>query len=172
MKIFKCLEAKARRCKKNPEVLYTFNPQILTFQRFEGRSSQPMVIKPTLVPLVPGASSTTKSSSRDFNSEAVIGHHRISSSKQSIRTQLQRNRNLVISQNMPAESNQPWSVNQGRIYHRQESLPSDFKATVATLPPIQSKPREVNVQSLAVDLDFVKVGQKKPAFNVTTNQSI
>ena len=71
-------------------------------------------------------------------------------------------------------NNKPWSVNTRSNLMRQESLPSDFKATVATLPPIEASKRPqfeaaVNVQSLAVDLDFVKTRQKK-ALNFATEQ--
>lgn len=139
-------------------------------KRYEKHYSSQMVLKPTLVPIVPGTShhsSDLKLASADLNQSNVHG-------KKVLKNQLQRNRNLASNSMM--ESNKPWSVNTTRNNHssliRQESLPSDFKATVATLPPIQPARRpqcEVNVQSLAVDLDFVKTRQKK-ALNFATEQ--
>ena len=114
-----------------------------------------MILKPTLVPIC---------------DDLKIS---LEERKKILRNQMQRNRSL----NSHDQANQPWSVNSGTRnlqfhYHRKESLPLDFKATVATLPPIEMKPtatttihhREVNVQSLAVDLDFVK---KKTLNNIT-----
>ena len=125
-----------------------------------------MVLKPTLVPIVPvNNSRELKHSSEEMPSYSTFG-------KKVLKNQLQRNRSLA-SCSMAAESgNKPWSVNNRNHMLRQETLPSDFKATVATLPPIQTTRRsqcEVNVQSLAVDLDFVKTRQKK-ALNFATEQ--
>ena len=114
-----------------------------------------MVLKPTLVPIVPVSSSRDLKLSSEEMPHSTFG-------KKVLKNQLQRNRSLA-SCSMAESGNKPWSVN-NRNMLRQETLPSDFKATVATLPPIQTTRRsqcEVNVQSLAVDLDFVKTRQKK-----------
>ena len=62
-------------------------------------------------------------------------------------------------------NHQPWSFNTQKKVSFKDSnpLPNDFKATVASLPPILKKPslHNVNVQSLAVDLDFVKLNPTK-----------
>ena len=58
---------------------------------------------------------------------------------------------------------QPWSCSNKKVSFKESSspLPNDFKATVASLPPILKKPPAAlhNVQSLAVDLDFVKLNR-------------
>lgn len=92
-----------------------------------------MVLKPTLVPI-----------SRE--NPAAIANLSPEDQKRKLQSQLQKNR-------------KPWSINAGKSHQMSENLlPVDFKATVATLPPIVTK--QVNVQSLAVDLDFVKTKHK------------
>ena len=61
---------------------------------------------------------------------------------------------------------QPWSCSNKKVSFKESSpLPNDFKATVASLPPILKKTPALryNVQSLAVDLDFVKLNPTKKA---------
>lgn len=109
-----------------------------------------MNLKPTLAPLIPvtGVSDQVQKMATQLSEDERR--------KLLLKSQLQRNRIV----------NQPWSVHSratsiNRIQDvaaeapKSSSLPTDFKANVASLPPIQIK-REVNVQSLAVDLDFVK----------------
>ena len=92
------------------------------------RGSNPSILKPTLVPLA----------TENMNLE--------------LKMQLQRRSSKT--------NHQPWSFNNQKKVSFKDSnpLPTDFKATVASLPPILKKPyNNVNVQSLAVDLDFVKL---------------
>ena len=140
------------------------------FQRYEKHCSSQMFLKPTLVPIVPGSG---RSDLKLSTTEAEV-HHSSYHGKKVLKNQLQRNRSLASNSMSEQYNNKPWSVNTRNSLLRQESLPSDFKATVATLPPIVASKRPqfeaaVNVQSLAVDLDFVKTRQKK-ALNFATEQ--
>ena len=103
-----------------------------TLPNFQRRGSQPMTLKPTLVPLP----------SDNTNLE--------------LKMQLQRR-----AAGSKTCHHQPWSCSNKKVSFKESSspLPNDFKATVASLPPILKKPPAAlhNVQSLAVDLDFVKL---------------
>lgn len=110
---------------------------------FQRRGSQPTTLKPTLVPLP----------SENTNLE--------------LKMQLQRRAAAATAGSKTCHHHQPWSCSSNKKVAFKESspLPNDFKATVASLPPILKKTPALryNVQSLAVDLDFVKLNPTKKA---------
>ena len=143
-----------------------------SFQTFERRrNSQPSAsLKPSIVPPL----ELKMPSSSD--------------AKTVFRNQLQRHKSLSSNyyHHHPGTSNitlegastrpKPWSISPKITVMTPANLPVDFKASVATLPPIEIKPmrttssKEINVQSLAIDTtDFIKTPTAKLKKNIIPN---
>ena len=128
-------------------------------------STNASLMKPSLVPLELRMSQTSSSSgSSSENAKIVFRHH------------LQRQKSLSTATQYPTLEGastrpKPWSISPKMTVITPAALPEDFKATVATLPPIELKrsksTAEVNIHSLAIDNDFGK--SKLTKKNVLSN---
>ena len=108
-----------------------------------------------------------------------------SDAKTVFRNQLQRHKSLSNYYHHPGSNitlegastrPKPWSISPKITVMTPATLPVDFKASVATLPPIEIKPmrttssKEINVQSLAIDTtDFIKTPTAKLKKNIIPN---
>ena len=128
-------------------------------------STNASLMKPSLVPLELRMSQTSSSSgSSSENAKIVFRHH------------LQRQKSLSTATQYPTLEGastrpKPWSISPKMTVITPAALPEDFKATVATLPPIELKrsksTAEVNIHTLAIDNDFGK--SKLTKKNVLSN---
>ena len=129
-------------------------------------STNASLMKPSLVPLELRMSQTSSSSSGSSseNAKIVFRHH------------LQRQKSLSTATQYPTLEGastrpKPWSISPKMTVITPAALPEDFKATVATLPPIELKrsksTAEVNIHTLAIDNDFGK--SKLTKKNVLSN---
>ena len=105
-----------------------------------------------------------------------------SDAKTVFRNQLQRHKSLSnyypgsnITLEGASTRPKPWSISPKITVMTQATLPADFKASVATLPPIEfkhssMKTKEINIQSLAIDTtDFIKTPTSKFKKNIIPN---
>ena len=103
-----------------------------------------------------------------------------SDAKTVFRNQLQRHKSLSnyypgsITLEGASTRPKPWSISPKITVMTQATLPADFKASVATLPPIEikhsMKTKEFNIQSLAIDTtDFIKTPTSKFKKNIIPN---
>ena len=136
-------------------VVYSLLSFYANFQVYERRNSQPTStaiavtasLKPSLVPL------ELKMPSSD--------------TKTVFRNQLQRHKSLSnypITLEGASIRPKPWSISPKVTVMTPATLPEDFRAKVATLPPIEIKPNtptDFSVQSLAIDTEFIKSKLKK-----------
>ena len=128
-------------------------------------STNASLMKPSLVPLELRMSQNSSSSgSSSENAKIVFRHH------------LQRQKSLSTATQYPTLEGastrpKPWSISPKMTVITPAALPEDFKATVATLPPIELKrsksTAEVNIHTLAIDNDFGK--SKLTKKNVLSN---
>ena len=152
-------------CMYLAEAAYLFINFQKSFQTFERRrNSQPSTsLKPSIVPPL----ELKMPSSSD--------------AKTVFRNQLQRHKSLSnyypgITLEGASTRPKPWSISPKITVMTPATLPVDFKASVATLPPIEIKPKrttsskEINVQSLAIDTtDFIKTPTAKLKKNIIPN---
>ena len=156
-------------CMYLAEAAYLFINFQKSFQTFERRrNSQPSAsLKPSIVPPL----ELKMPSSSD--------------AKTVFRNQLQRHKSLSNYYHHPGSNitlegastrPKPWSISPKITVMTPATLPVDFKASVATLPPIEIKPKrttsskEINVQSLAIDTtDFIKTPTAKLKKNIIPN---
>ena len=148
------------------EAAYLFINFQKSFQTFERRrNSQPSAsLKPSIVPPL-----ELKMPSSD--------------AKTVFRNQLQRHKSLSNYYHHPGSNitlegastrPKPWSISPKITVMTPATLPVDFKASVATLPPIEikhsMKTKEFNIQSLAIDTtDFIKTPTAKLKKNIIPN---
>ena len=156
-------------CMYLAEAAYLFINFQKSFQTFvRRRNSQPSAsLKPSIVPPL----ELKMPSSSD--------------AKTVFRNQLQRHKSLSNYYHHPGSNitlegastrPKPWSISPKITVMTPATLPVDFKASVATLPPIEIKPmrttssKEINVQSLAIDTtDFIKTPTAKLKKNIIPN---